>query len=227
MFPGLNFHDTICIMKCAIIAGGDLHYSDDILDLITGCSLVICADGGARHLRQMDMVPHVLMGDFDSIDPQDRQFFEEKGVTIFSFSPQKDKTDSELCLDHALEKNATDITFLGFTGSRMDHTIANIFLLKKLSQQQIPARIINATNEIHIITQSICLEGDPGDTLSLIAVSQKVEGVTLKGLVYPLNNAVLTMGSSLGISNCFKEKTATVTIKSGVLMVTKSKDGPG
>jgi thiamine pyrophosphokinase len=211
-------------MKCVIIASGELDYSDHILDLIKGCSLIICADGGARHLRKLDILPHVLMGDFDSIDAADKRFFEQKGVHTLSFPPEKDKTDSELCIDFALKKKATDITLLGFTGTRLDHTIANIFLLKQLSLQQIPARIINKTNEIHIVTSALTLSGRPGDYLSLIPLSEKVEGVTLKGLVYPLTNADILMGSSLGVSNCFQEKKVTITIKKGILIVTRSKD---
>lgn len=213
-------------MKCVIIAGGDLDHSGKIHDLIRECSLIICADGGAGHLRRMNILPHVLMGDFDSIRARDKAFFEARDVTVFSFPPQKDKTDSELCIDYALEKNATDITLLGFTGTRMDHTMANIFLLKKLSRRNIPARIIDRTNEIHVVTQSICLEGRPGEYVSIVPISETVRGITLKGLAYPLTDATIEMGSSLGISNIFEEKTATISIKTGTLIVTKSKDRP-
>jgi len=110
------------------------------------------------------------------------------------------------------------------TGTRLDHTLANIFLLKQISLKNIPARIINKTNEIHVVTSSITINGQPGDYLSLIPLSPKVIGITLEGLTYPLNDATLEMGSSLGVSNSFKESVAKVTIKKGVLIVTQSKD---
>lgn len=213
-------------MKCVIIASGNLDNSDKILDLIKEASLIICADGGARHLRRFNILPHVLVGDFDSIDNADKLFFQQSGVKLLSFPADKDKTDSELCIDIALEKKASDITLLGVTGSRMDHTIANIFLLTELSLKNIPARIIDKTNEIHIVTSTLALFGRPGDYVSLIPVSEKVEGVTLEGLEYPLVNAVIPRGSSLGVSNCFKETNATITVKKGTLIVTKSKDQP-
>lgn len=211
-------------MKCIIIANGDLEYTSDIYHLIKNAQLIISADGGAKHLRALNILPHVMMGDFDSISPEDKLFFKKKHVKIFTFPSKKNHTDSELCVSWALENNATDITLLGVTGSRMDHTLANIFLLKRLARLHIPGRIINKNNEIHIVTDFIEIQGRPKDFLSIIPVTEKVTGVTLKGLEYPLKNATMEMGSSLGISNSFKGTTASVSIKKGVVIVTKSID---
>lgn len=211
-------------MKCVIIANGDLEYSNDIVRIIKTAQLVISADGGASHLRILNILPHVLIGDFDSIHPDDRCFFKKKQVKIIPFPSRKDQTDSELCVSWALENNATDITLLGVTGTRLDHTLANIFLLKKLARQHIPARIINKNNEIHIVTDYMELKGQPGDLLSVLPITEKVTGITLKGLEYPLMNATMEMGSSLGISNCFTREVASVSIETGMLIITKSKD---
>ena len=211
-------------MKCVIIANGDLEYTNDIQDLVKNAQLIISADGGARHLRALNILPHIMIGDFDSISPGDKLFFKKKQVKTLTFPSRKDHIDSELCVSWALENNATDITLLGVTGSRMDHTLANIFLLKKLARLHIPARIINKNNEIHIVTDFIEIKGNPRDFLSIIPVTEKVTGVTLKGLEYPLINATIEMGSSLGISNSFKGTTASVSIEKGILIVTKSTD---
>lgn len=211
-------------MKCVIIANGDLEYTQDIISLIKGSQLIVCADGGARHLRVLNIIPHVLIGDFDSIHPEDKAFFKGKQIKTISFSSRKNHTDSELCVSWALDNNATDITFLGVTGTRIDHTLANIFLLKKLARQNIPARIINKDNEVHIVTDYLELNSFPGGLFSIIPVTEKVTGVTLTGLEYPLVNATLEMGSSLGISNVFKESHASVSVEKGILIVTKSSD---
>ena len=220
----LNFHDNELPMKCVIIANGDLEYTSDILRVIKDAQLIISADGGARHLRALNILPHVMIGDFDSILPKDKQFFKEKQIKTLFFSSKKNHTDSELCVSWAIENNATDITLLGVTGTRLDHTLANIFLLKKLAEQNIPARIINKNNEIHIVTNFLELKGRPKDLLSIIPVTKKVTGITLKGLEYPLVNATIEMGSSLGVSNRFKKAVASVSIEKGILIVTKSKD---
>ncbi len=211
-------------MKCVIIANGDLDHTKETLDWIRGAQLIISADGGARHLRALKISPHIMIGDFDSIHPDDQQFFKKKQVKTLSFSPKKDQTDTELCLSWALENNATDITFLGVTGSRLDHTLANIFLLQKLARQNIPARIINKNNQIHIVNRYLRIKGGPDDFLSIIPVTDKVIGVTLKGLEYPLSDQTIKRGSSLGVSNSFIETFASVSIKKGCLIVIKSKD---
>ncbi len=212
------------IMKCVIVASGDLEYTKRITRTIESSGLIICADGGARHLRALRITPHVMMGDFDSIKKQDKQFFKDKQVEILSFPSKKNHTDSELCVNWAVDNGATDITLLGVTGTRIDHTLANIFLLKKLAQKNIPARIINQNNEIHAVVNSIRIDGRPGELLSIIPVTETVHGVTLKGLEYPLEDKEIPMGSSLGISNVFKEDVATVSIEKGILIVTKSRD---
>lgn len=162
-------------MKCVIIANGNLEYKSDIIHLIKNAQLIICADGGARHLRALNILPHVIIGDFDSISPEDKDFFIGNKVRTITLSSKKDHTDSELCVSYAIEKKATDITFLGVTGNRLDHTLANIFLLKKLNDLNISARIINKNHEIYIVTNFLELKGLPGDLFSIIPVTKKSE----------------------------------------------------
>ena len=213
-----------CFMKCVIIANGDLEYTSDIIKIIKNAQMIISSDGGARHLRMLNISPHVMIGDFDSINQDDLSFFKRKEIKILNFPLKKNHTDTELCVSYALEKKTSDITFLGVTGSRLDHTLANIFLLKKLAKLNIEARIIDKHNEIFIVTNFIELKGKPKELLSIIPVTQKVTGITLTGLEYPLKNASMQMGDSLGISNVFKESVVSISIKSGVLIVTRSKD---
>ncbi|MFA5905556.1 MAG: thiamine diphosphokinase [Desulfobacula sp.] len=211
-------------MKCVIIANGDLEYSEDMARIISQARLIVCADGGTRHLKALNILPHIIIGDFDSASPEDKLFFEEKKIKIISYPSQKNETDSELCVSWALLNHATDITILGGTGTRLDHTLANIYLLKKLARLHIPARIINKNNTIHIVTDHIEVKGQPGEFLSILPISETVTGITLKGLEYPLVDATMEMGSSLGISNAFKETNATISLREGILMVIQSKD---
>ena len=213
-----------CFMECVIIANGDLEYTSDIIKIIKNAQMIISSDGGARHLRMLNISPHVMIGDFDSINQDDLSFFKKKEIKVLNFPLKKNHTDTELCVSYALEKKASDITFLGVTGSRLDHTLANIFLLKKLAKLNIQARIIDKHNEIYIVTNFIELKGTPKELLSIIPVTQKVTGVTLTGFEYPLENASMQMGDTLGISNIFKESVVSISIKKGALIVTRSKD---
>ena len=211
-------------MNCVIIANGDLEYNNDIVEMIKTAKLIICADGGANHLKALNILPDVLIGDFDSINTKDYAFFQKKRIKIVKFPLKKDYTDTQLCVSYAIEHKADDITLLGVTGTRFDHTLSNILLLNQLANLNIPARIINRNNEIYIVRDYLELKGRPKQLLSIIPITHEVTGVTLKGLEYPLENATLRMGESIGISNVYKESTASISIKKGLLIVTKSKD---
>jgi thiamine pyrophosphokinase len=211
-------------MKCVIIANGDLEYSEKSTGIIRNGGLIVCADGGTRHLKALGLLPHIIIGDFDSVLPEDILYFKEKKIKFISHPSRKNETDTELCVSWALLNHATDITLLGATGTRLDHTLANVFLLKKLAGLGISARIIDKHNTIHAVTDKIELKGRPGDLLSLLPITERAAGITIKGLEYPLADATVEMGSSLGISNVFKETTALVSVGEGALMVIQSKD---
>lgn len=210
--------------KCIIIAGGSLAHPEEFISLIKNAQLVICADSGATYMKQIDLLPDVIIGDLDSISPGDKRFFEEKPVRIIPYSPRKDATDTELAVSFAIEQQADDITLIGGSGTRLDHTMANMFLLKKLVDRQISCRIIDHHNEIFLITAPMDITGQPGELISIVPVTEKVTGVTLSGFEYPLDNATIHMGSTIGISNRLVAKTARISIKNGVVFVFKSKD---
>ena len=218
------FHGNETSMKCIIIANGTLGYDSKTRGVLKKADLIIAADGGARHLKNMNIQPHAIIGDLDSIPWDTKVFFEKHQIPLLIHPSRKNNTYTDLCLDFALEKGATQIIFKGVTGKRLDHTLANIFLLRRLSDLGIEARIMDANNEIYLVTDKLEIQGKPGDYLSVIPVSGQVSGLFLRGVEFPLENASLSMGSSLGISNCFKDTTAFISITKGVLLVTKSRD---
>jgi thiamine pyrophosphokinase len=211
-------------MNCIIVASGNLLFTPRINRLLEEADLIVAADGGATHLHKMDITPHVIIGDMDSIHPDTRCFFEKKGTPIISHPSRKNQTDTDLCVEFAIKKGAATITLLGVTGHRLDHTLANIFLLRRLCALGVESRIIDANNEIYLVTDHLRLEGKKGDLLSVLPISDEVTGLTLTGLEYPLENAAISMGSSLGISNYFKKTWVTISVLTGVLLVTKSRD---
>ncbi|WP_053956950.1 thiamine diphosphokinase [Inediibacterium massiliense] len=211
-------------MRCVIVTNGEILHYESIKNKMKDYDFLICADGGAKHLLKMDLVPHFIVGDLDSIDEEVKKYFQEKKVIFYKFPKEKDYTDTELAVEYALQKGATEILFLGAIGSRMDHTLANVTLLVDLLKKGIKAKIINEQNEIIATNKNIEIEGEKGEYLSIIPLCEKVEGITLKGLKYPLFEATISMGSSIGISNEFKEKKARIEIKKGIILIIKAKD---
>jgi len=211
-------------MKIIVVAGGTLLDPGIFKSMVSRADRVVCADGGAAHLAGMGIVPHVVMGDLDSIDPSHQMDLEAAGVEFIRHPVDKDYTDTELAAKWAVDNGATQIIFLGTTGTRMDHTLANIFLMEKIAAMGVACSMVDDHNEIHLVQDQITLEKRPGIYLSIIPITRKVTGITLTGLVFPLTNATLYRGDSTGISNRFEESTARISLETGLLMVTLSHD---
>lgn len=211
-------------MNCLVVGSGNVESNELLLSLAKSSALIVCADGGASYLQRAGIIPHVLIGDFDSIEPALLNSFKALDVEIVKYPSKKDFTDMELALDYAVKRGATRIFIMGATGSRLDHTLSNIQLLHKLADSGVEGVIANENNFIYLITSSIELSKKDGYKLSLLPASETVEGITTQGLAYPLKDAVLHVGTGLGISNEFMDEKASVSIKSGKLYVIVSRD---
>ncbi len=210
-------------MKTVIISSGEIYEYDFCHDIVRSADKIICADGGTRHAINMKLTPDVIIGDMDSSAAQYIDYFSKKGVEVIKYSKDKDKTDTHICVEFALAFS-TEIVLLGATGSRIDHMIANISLLKLGIERNIPIRMIDNKNHISMISDSISLEGSKGDFFSLIPFSEKVEGICTSGAHYELKDAEMELGDPYGVSNYFEGNKVEVSIKKGYLLVIKSQD---
>lgn len=211
-------------MKYIIIGSGSIENDDLLTQVLARADRIVCADGGTGYLAEKEIIPDMVIGDFDSIKDNALAFIQKNSVPVLKYPVRKDASDTELAVLWAMENRASEIIMMGTTGTRLDHTLANLFLMKKIALKGISCRTIDDHNEIFPVLDTLTLKGKPGELLSIIPAGEKVEGVTLTGVEYPLENADISMGSSLGISNCFTRETAVVKIKKGFLLVTKSRD---
>lgn len=142
------------------------------------------------------------------------------------FPREKDKTDTQIAIELALMRGAEDIELMGATGSRLDHTLANLHLLLLPLQLKREACILDGNNKIYLKDTSFLIEKGKqyGNYVSLLPFSEKVEGLTLKGFQYPLDGIILEAGDSLGISNEIVEEQAAVEFSKGILLVIESLD---
>jgi len=210
-------------MKAAIICNGSIVDYEECKARLAHVDRIICADGGTRHAYEMGIVPDVIIGDLDSSKGEYIDYYKSKGVPITEYSSDKDKTDTHICLEYALERYE-EIIILGGTGKRLDHTLGNISILRMAADSGKKVCILDENNEIYVIKDGIRLQGKKDDILSLLPLSGMVEGIDLKGVYYPLQNAVMEIGNPYGVSNRFEESEIELTIKSGYLIVIKSKD---
>ena len=188
---------------------------------------IIAGDRGLEALYQLKIVPNHIVGDFDSVSPKILEFYKNQSQIIFhTYHPEKDNTDTDIALKLAIGLKSSEITIMGALGRRMDHAIANIHILKDALESNIPCQIIDEHNRIYLINKEMTLEKDKvyGKYVSLIPLTSTVEGLTLTGFKYPLNNYDLPIGTSLGVSNEIVENIAQIKMKKGILIVIESKD---
>jgi thiamine pyrophosphokinase len=212
-------------MKALIAGSGSLSNLELLKKHYAWADLVIAADGGAEYFHNAGLMPHVLLGDFDSL-PTDvlEEFKAQKDIEIKTFPANKDFTDMELALNLAVERGADEAVILGASGTRLDHTTANIHLLYKLLTNNIKGCIEDDNNLIYLINDKLTLKKQDNRKVSLLPMPPYVSGLTTQGLSYPLSDATLAFGTGQGISNEFADDTASITLKEGLLLVFVSKD---
>jgi thiamine pyrophosphokinase len=203
-----------------IFANGLLSDPDRARAAIRPDDLLIAADGGSAHFQALDLTPHVLIGDFDSLSETDLERLGSRGVEILRHPAHKDFTDLELALQYAERREAGEIWVYAALGARWDHTLVNLLLPAAADLQKSRIVLIDGPQEIRLIHSGESLEvhGKTGDILSLIPLRGDAHGVTTEDLEYPLFGETLFFGSTRGVSNVFLRDAASVRLERGLLM---------
>ncbi|MCB0103836.1 MAG: thiamine diphosphokinase [Anaerolineales bacterium] len=202
-------------MRIIIFANGNLPNLEKARTLIRPEDFILCADGGTRHALALGLTPSLIIGDMDSLPAT----FNLKPETFIRFPADKNETDLELAINHALTLNPEAILILAALGGRMDQTLANIALL---SNSQLATRNIKLTDgveEIFFCRTQAQIQGKSGDIVSLIPWQGEVTGVFTENLRWHLRHETLYPDKTRGISNEMTTEIATVSITSGLLLI--------
>lgn len=207
-------------MKALVVAGAPVIESPLVAPAIAAAEFRVAADSGAEALLVRDVLPDLVVGDFDSLSPASRDLLVARGVPLVSYPTRKDRTDLHIAIQAALDRGATAITFLGLLGGpRTDHGLAAMLLLARDEFASVALRVIDGYAEIQVARSEVTVRGRPGDYVSLVSLAPSSDGVSTEGLEYPLRAASLTFGDSLGVSNVLEGEIALVTVESGVVLV--------
>lgn len=213
-------------MSTLIVTGGNINteFLKETLEK-TEFETIIAADKGLEALNKINVMPNYIIGDFDSVNKTTLNQYENKNIEITYLKPEKDFTDTHMAIKLAIEKRAKHITIIGATGTRMDHTLANIHVLNEALQNNVPTEIINENNRIMLINRKAKLIKNTNyKYVSIIPLTTKITGVTLKGFKYNIENATINLGESIGVSNEQIEQEALIEIKEGIAILIYSKD---
>jgi thiamine pyrophosphokinase len=213
------------IMRASIIANGKMDVTPEIRYEIQSSSLKIAADGGINNCKVLGILPNVIIGDLDSMRPEEASIFSSKGVNIIQYPTRKDETDLELALRFVVDNRYDEVIIVGSLGARWDMTIANILLIAHPMFGNLHVRLLDGTQELFLLRagEQSMIESQPGDTVSLIPLAGNASGIITHGLEYPLKDEMLHFGATRGISNVITEENAQIFIKEGLLLCVVNK----
>lgn len=200
---------------CLIISGAPECYFPVSF---TKADFVIACDAGYIHAQRADIVPDVIIGDFDSYLGD-----LPGGVEIIRTKPEKDDTDTMMALKLAIRRGYRRIMLVGALGGRVDHMFANISLIAFAATKGADLQIVDGHHQIFAVRDGKRrVPRSSWRNLSVFAFDTECTGVTLRGVKYPLEGAVLTNTFALGVSNEFTEDIAEISVESGILIVVLS-----
>lgn len=217
-------------MRAAIFSGGTLD-AETVRAYLEQYppDCILAADRGLEFCSRNRIRPDMILGDFDSVPADIIEAYRQRGdIPIRRFNPVKDTTDTAIAMEQAAEMGADEICFFGVTGTRLDHTLSNIFNLSLLRGRGIRGVIVDAHNRITMPEErEIYLKRSEqfGKYISLFPFGGEVRGVTLEGFRYPLQEYTLVPGDGgLAVSNEIAEETARICYREGILILAESRD---
>ncbi len=208
-------------MRAVILANGRLSDPSTDRARVRPDDWILAADGGLHNARRLGLTPAVVIGDLDSVGPDELAPLDAHGVTVVRHPERKDETDLELALAYAVRHGADEILVLGALGDRWDQTLANALLLASPVLARTRTWLVDGVQQVTLLhgPQSLSLNGAPGDVLSLLPLAGDAHGVTTDGLEYPLKDETLRFAATRGVSNALLNRAATVHIAEGLLWV--------
>jgi thiamine pyrophosphokinase len=211
-----------------IFANGELATTEWVAPYLAQATAVLAADGGAQHLLELNRLPDLLIGDLDSISPEQQRRLQEGGTEIIAHSRAKEQTDLELALEYAVAhyENAPILIFATL-GGRLDQTLANILLLAHPALHGRAVQLVEPHQRAWLIESGTQIRGRPGDTVSLIPLGGDVLVTETSGLRWPLHDERLLFGPARGVSNEMVAEVATVNIAAGRLLCIHTSGGDG
>ena len=203
--------------RCVILSACPVDES--LAKLLRPDDLIIACDAGYQNCARLGCRPHIIVGDFDSA-PCPAQ--EKDDVIILPHV--KDDTDTEYAAKLAAEKGFSEVLLLGALGGRrLEHTLANFCTGLGLAQKGIRATIQDERSRVTYVL--------PGEErvypkeeffyVSVFPLEGRAAGVCEHGSFYELEDAELTVGYPLGVSNEYAAGSDRMTIstREGALVV--------
>jgi len=205
-------------MRFLIIAGGAPVKAELLRMLAESSDRIVCADSGAEAARRCDIVPHTIIGDFDSVSEGTLIYFKQNRSLEVVEAYDQNTTDLEKAIIHSLSRGADEITITCATGVRSDHLL-HIFGLLVKYRERTGITIVDDEDVIALRTKSFEEKCSPRERVSLIPWNGRVKGVVSGELKYPLSGEDLETGGLESVSNETTGGQFSVSFNGGMLLL--------
>ncbi len=197
-----------------IVGGADINNYEYLKNIIMEDDYVIYCDSGLRHMDKLGLKPSLIVGDFDShVNPH-------LDVETIVLPVVKDDTDTVYAAKEGVKRGFEEFLLIGVIGGRLDHSLANVSILLYLRNEGLEGVIVDDYSIMKIVGQKTEYIPDKYSYFSLVNITGKAEGITIKNAKYEIQNAVITTDYQYGVSNEITPgKVAEVSVSDGELLL--------
>lgn len=204
--------------RCVIISGASIGDYERVREFFREEDFNIFCDCGLRHRKKLGIEADLIVGDFDSYTLTETQ------TEVIRLPCEKDDTDTVFAVKEGLRRGFDSFLIVGAIGERLDHTLGNLYILDMLDESGKRGMIVDDYSEMELVSSEKKYVRDGYSYFSLLNITGKAEGVSIKNAKYPLDNAVIETSYQYGISNeVLKGQTAEISVKLGKLLLIKVK----
>jgi thiamine pyrophosphokinase len=188
------------ISKNVIVADGSFPTHHIPLEILRNAEVIVCCDGSAESLIDAGFTPDAIVGDMDSLPPD----LADRYSDILHPDRNQETNDLTKAVEWCREMYYNEITILGATGKREDHTLGNISLLAEYAGF-VDVQMITDTGIFIPFNKSCTIQSFKKQQVSIFSIDPNTE-ITSAGLKYPLNRMkinnwwVATLNESTGES---------------------------
>ncbi len=202
--------------RCVIVGGADINNYEYIKSRFFDDDFFVFCDSGLKHLEALQTTPGLIVGDFDSHDNP------HLDVETIVLPCEKDDTDTLYAVKEAVARGFSEFLLIGAVGERLDHTLGNVYILEYLDSIGKKGMIIDDYSEMEIVSSETVYVDDSYSFFSLLNITGKARGITVKNAKYPLENAEIKCNCQYGISNeVLHGKTAEIKVDEGKMLIIK------
>jgi len=172
--------------KTVVLADGNFPTHPTPLRCLLSAERIVCCDGAAEKLLHFGLEPNFIVGDLDSISAETKKRY----AKILHKISEQETNDLTKAVNFCIENNWKEITILGLSGQREDHTLGNLSLLGDYAEK-VGLQAFSDYGVFNVQSVSETYESFIGQQVSLFSFIPTTL-LSTQNLVYPLEKKALT-----------------------------------